>query len=645
MPRKPSPKPDLTVLLDEALSDAALHAACKHFLGERAGARRESLRRLAEALTDSERLAAALAKEPPGVAAVLRAFVDAGGLLPTASLVDVLASASGIPRAEMGGLLSHTAASFFLLTTSQQRVTALLPGQRQAISQVLGPVLPEEAAPDPVAMTGALRDALVAVRLWQQPPRLTQQGEVYVRAAEKLDAFFEHLPSGEHWVGSCRRLRMLGIARPPRAERSPLRVDVERARDYLRRPVEEQARIAVAAAWHGAVGASLLGHLCRSEGFVSRSALCRLALLQVAAADARALLHSSWHRPESVERLRAQAGRTVDLLYDIGRLEVGRTVSGDAAYRLARERAAEPRVCHVQPNFQILVPPECAPWSVLHLAEIADLTSVATVATFALTRESIVRGVSRGRTGAEILSLLESLAVHGVPANVAHEIRRWSASVGHVQLAQGTVVGFGSAEELARARSDPAAGKWLGPGVGATGALVAEKDLDRLLAGLRANGFAVRDEVLALFPAHGSERVESFDALLAKGREEADEPHLGTAGRARWEEEPPPPEVPFFEDGDELWEEAVCIQGPAEQLRQIIELAIDSAADVRFVLRGGQTLRQGSPLEIKQDRVEYIDAESDEPARLPFSWLEAVVVPGWLAEELAANGAIEGEPV
>ncbi len=92
--------------------------------------------------------------------------------------------------------------------------------------------------------------------------------------------------------------------------------------------------------------------------------------------------------------------------------------------RKPREKT-EPRV-YAQPNFELLVPEECSPLAHREIGEIARLKSLDRYWTYAVTAESVARGVEEGLTSSEIQARLDRFAQGSVPANVRDAVAGWA---------------------------------------------------------------------------------------------------------------------------------------------------------------------------------------------------------------------------
>ncbi|PYI54390.1 helicase-associated domain-containing protein [Paenibacillus flagellatus] len=107
----------------------------------------------------------------------------------------------------------------------------------------------------------------------------------------------------------------------------------------------------------------------------------------------------------------------------------------------AAERASEPEAgecLFVQPDFELIVPPEC-PYPVRwELEMIAERVRHEHVAVYRMTRETVVRAFDYGRTACGTIDFLERHAKYGLPDNVKTAIAQWGDA--HERLRVETVV-------------------------------------------------------------------------------------------------------------------------------------------------------------------------------------------------------------
>ena len=163
------------------------------------------------------------------------------------------------------------------------------------------------------------------------------------------------------------------------------------------------------------------------------------------------------------------------------------------------ERGVEKRFM-VQPNMEIVVPPNLEETFYLDLCRFADIESVDVMTTFSLSMDSLRAGLDGGLGADEALRFLEEHAATGVPENVRHLIDACSAKHGEITLGSAPAYLATSdkalldelkAQEVFRAYFKEALTE-------AAVFLDAEMDLNRLVKALRNRGYMpkVKGEVL-----------------------------------------------------------------------------------------------------------------------------------------------------
>ena len=140
---------------------------------------------------------------------------------------------------------------------------------------------------------------------------------------------------------------------------------------------------------------------------------------------------------------------------------------------------------HLQPSFELLVPPDVAPRTLIQLGQMADLQKFDQVATFVLNKASVARAVEQGQTVESLLLFLKEHASAGVPQNVAASVRSWAGQSGQARFAQGLVLLI-RADVESLATSDPVLNRHLQRRLGPGAFLVAEAQRGAIEKRLRA---------------------------------------------------------------------------------------------------------------------------------------------------------------
>jgi hypothetical protein len=90
----------------------------------------------------------------------------------------------------------------------------------------------------------------------------------------------------------------------------------------------------------------------------------------------------------------------------------------------------------VQPDFDLLIPPDVPQSIVWEVACFADCTSKDQLSVYKLSKESLRRALEQGRKGEELLALLEKYAMYGVPDNVRLTVEQWTKPFGRIGFEQ-----------------------------------------------------------------------------------------------------------------------------------------------------------------------------------------------------------------
>jgi hypothetical protein len=141
---------------------------------------------------------------------------------------------------------------------------------------------------------------------------------------------------------------------------------------------------------------------------------------------------------------RRWVGACVHLLADLGLVRTGCNVEGEPVaaavgsaieawqvlhtsktIRRKRRAPVQPRA-YAQPNFELLIPEECSPELHRRIGAIARLKSLDRFWTYALTPDSVARGVEEGLGVSEILELLDAVVQRELPSNVRDAVTGWA---------------------------------------------------------------------------------------------------------------------------------------------------------------------------------------------------------------------------
>ncbi|MGH7897593.1 MAG: helicase-associated domain-containing protein [Candidatus Binatia bacterium] len=147
----------------------------------------------------------------------------------------------------------------------------------------------------------------------------------------------------------------------------------------------------------------------------------------------------------------------------------------------------------LQPNLEILVPPDVDPTAYLNLARLGDLRSVDIYSAFAVTWDSLMNALDRGFSAEHVLSFLESVSATGVPATVRQLIHDCEGRHGEVRLGiAGPYVEAREETLLGELEANPRFAQYIQRRIGDQLALLTSNvDLGQLGKELRKSGYSV----------------------------------------------------------------------------------------------------------------------------------------------------------
>jgi hypothetical protein len=264
------------------------------------------------------------------------------------------------------------------------------------------------------------------------------QGELTLAASEPLQrmgpayAFADTYDAGTAVVlDAALRLGLLA------ASGSALSVQPAPLRAWLRRP--RAARDAVLRmAWTERLWPAepLLQHAAAAAERAPRGvwlALPRLAAWLARFADAPA---------ETLAELASV--RWLEPLAALGWLELGRCArTGEPLLRIppeAGDAPEQPGRFYVQPDFELIVPPDVPADVRWELERYAERRSSDQVHVYAVTRSSVRFACENGATADEMAGFLEEHAMFGLPDNVRQAIGQWAGAYGKVSFARVTLL-------------------------------------------------------------------------------------------------------------------------------------------------------------------------------------------------------------
>jgi len=371
--------------------------------------RLRAARALTELAADRGKLAELLRTLPGGALAALALAVEGRHPLPESVLVEMADAALGKGR----GASAFRAAlgSGFLAGLDEprrERRFAVWPPFEEPLRALLAGVhlveRPEPEGPVPPDR-GAFAFAVLLGQLAQRAPRMTADGPLFKRDEEELEALFAPALGAGNVATFVAAAEELGLAfveevgAQGRGSRR-IRLDPEAAEAFLALPRGARVR-RLATAFP--IPRWLSAAFSAGGRFVPIGALTAARRLDVAWGPLQGEGESDW----------------LAFLVAAGVLE-----ERDGAYRAARELRAdgEPRPCagrwHVQPNLEVLVPPDVPLPDALRLSRVAELVSIDRAAVFRLTPASLSCAAAQGLSAAEVEAVLSARAA-APPGDVA----------------------------------------------------------------------------------------------------------------------------------------------------------------------------------------------------------------------------------
>ena len=147
----------------------------------------------------------------------------------------------------------------------------------------------------------------------------------------------------------------------------------------------------------------------------------------------------------------------------------------------------------LQPNLEILVPPDVDPAAYLNLARLGDLRSVDIYTSLAISWDSLMNALDRGSSAEQVLAFLESVSATGVPTTVRQLVHDCGGRHGEVRIGvAGPYVEAREGTLLGELEANPRFAPYIQRRIGDQLALLtANVDLGRLAKELRKAGYSV----------------------------------------------------------------------------------------------------------------------------------------------------------
>ncbi|MBD0379325.1 helicase-associated domain-containing protein [Paenibacillus sedimenti] len=115
----------------------------------------------------------------------------------------------------------------------------------------------------------------------------------------------------------------------------------------------------------------------------------------------------------------------------------------------AQDESKAERSLYVQPDFELLLPPNVSLYEEWQIAAFADLQSSDLVRTYRMTKDSFHRASENGTRSEAILRFLHNHACYGVPEHVEITLQQWDQQSGKLQLKEVNLLQCESAEVAA----------------------------------------------------------------------------------------------------------------------------------------------------------------------------------------------------
>ncbi|TVY08727.1 helicase-associated domain-containing protein [Paenibacillus cremeus] len=191
-------------------------------------------------------------------------------------------------------------------------------------------------------------------------------------------------------------------------------------------------------------------------------------------------------------------GQWLQPLVGLGWMEEGREHGGAGVwYRWSRDPLAKGSGIVkdgdggliVQPDFDILVPPDVPSTVVWELCCLADLVQQDQVCVYKLTKSSVRRALEHGRTAEGIVQFLERHALYGVPEHVRLGVEQWAKPFGKTRFMQAVLLRCADEETVRIVERLLEAGKYGQEKLGERDFIVSPEGVKPLTAALEKAGF------------------------------------------------------------------------------------------------------------------------------------------------------------
>ncbi|KRE51836.1 helicase-associated domain-containing protein [Paenibacillus sp. Soil724D2] len=164
---------------------------------------------------------------------------------------------------------------------------------------------------------------------------------------------------------------------------------------------------------------------------------------------------------------------------------------------------------YVQPDFEILLPPDVFLRTEWDIAAFADLQTTDLVRTYRVTKESFYRAWEKGMSSEEMIRILHENALYEVPAHITITLQQWGEQAGKLYIEEVTLLRCRS-EDIAEAllRNEKCL-PLLGERVGSSDFIILREHLTKLTKCLENMGFHPRSSRKDEMPASSNDLISS----------------------------------------------------------------------------------------------------------------------------------------
>ncbi|WP_068774542.1 helicase-associated domain-containing protein [Paenibacillus sp. FJAT-26967] len=166
-------------------------------------------------------------------------------------------------------------------------------------------------------------------------------------------------------------------------------------------------------------------------------------------------------------------------------------------YEVAEQAGNDSARClFVQPDFEIMVPPECPLYVRWEVARTAEWLRSDQVAVYRLTKESVQRAADMGISAQHTAALLDRYSRHGLPDPVRVTLLAWGEQYGRVYLADITVLRCADPAVARQIERHPKLQSYVAEKLGEDTFIVRDHEQRELLHILEHAGFSPRKQIL-----------------------------------------------------------------------------------------------------------------------------------------------------